>query len=123
MLRNGNVKPIKIALIDDGVKTSYASLNENIHCGKSGWGTGTTTPKGSNKKKSPKAYLRNYNMSDTNHGTVMAYYIRRVCPKVKLCVAKLDPQTRPRSKMGGGNRDQITFSLESVIKVGRPFNL
>lgn len=119
--RNTNVRPIKIALIDDGVKTSYASLNENIQSGKSGWSTATATPKGSSKKKSTKSPLRNYNWSHTGHGTVMAYYIRRVCPKVKLCVAKLDPQPRPRSNTGGGNSDQITFSIESVIDVSCAF--
>jgi hypothetical protein len=110
---SASIKPIKVALIDDGVKTSYASLDENIHCGKSGWGTARA-----DRKKSTRAYLRNYNSSQTGHGTVMAYYICRVCPKVKLCVAKLDPQTRSRNNAGtGSSQQQMTFSIESVTEV------
>lgn len=111
------MKPIKVALIDDGVKTSYASLDENIHCGKSGWSTEPAVPKGSDRKKSTRAYLRNYNSSQTGHGTVMAYYILRVCPKAKLCVAKLDPQVRPGNNAVAGSNQQMTFSIESVTEV------
>jgi hypothetical protein len=116
------VKPVKVALIDDGVKTSRASLDDNILCGKSGWATTATTapaaPNAGGGRRPARASLRNYNSSHTGHGTVMAYYICRVCPKVKLCVAKLEPQTRPKNDAGADSGgEQVTFSIESVTEV------
>jgi hypothetical protein len=111
-------RPIKVALIDDGVRTSYAWLDENVDCGRSGWGrSASATPKGADKKKAAKNYPRNYNHSQTGHGTVMAYFIRRVCPWVKLCIAKLECQARSRSSAGSGNNQPVTFSIESATEV------
>jgi hypothetical protein len=44
-----------------------------------------------------------------SHGTVMAYSIRRLCPKVRSCLSKLGPQR------GDGNK--VTFSVEAVTEV------
>ncbi|KAL1869586.1 hypothetical protein Daus18300_005440 [Diaporthe australafricana] len=100
--------PIKVALIDDGVKTSYAQLNRNV---KSGWQQ--PRPRQSQTGKDPRTPYLNYNSSRTGHGTVMAYYIRRVCPNVQLHVAKLQPVPQ----QGDGammDNNQITFSLDSA---------
>ncbi|CAK7206066.1 hypothetical protein SEUCBS139899_008849 [Sporothrix eucalyptigena] len=51
----------------------------------------------------------------TGHGTVMAWYIRRMCPRVKLCVAKLDPVIPALPTAD----DKVTFTVESVIKAIR----
>lgn len=88
------------------MKSSYAGLDENIHCGKS-WAQ-HPKPRQGQKKKPIRDYSRNYNSSHTGHGTVMAYYIRRVCPRVQLCVAKLDPER---------HRQQVTFSIQSADEV------
>ncbi|KAL7821823.1 hypothetical protein V8C26DRAFT_391050 [Trichoderma gracile] len=105
-------RSIRVALIDDGVKTSYAGLDNNIYAGKSGWYhlDSNTTHSGLQGRE----YFRNYNSSHTGHGTVMAYYIKRVCPKVHLYVAKLDP-SRHRFDIGG-HGERITFSRESVAE-------
>ncbi|SPO02208.1 uncharacterized protein DNG_04881 [Cephalotrichum gorgonifer] len=105
LLDNERGEPVKVALIDDGVKTSYEGLSNNV---KSGWshsvaGLGRT---GGGTQRVP---LRGYNSSHTGHGTVMAYYIRRVCPKVQLYVAKLQPAENTDSD---GN--QPTFSVTSA---------
>ncbi|TFB02667.1 hypothetical protein CCMA1212_005148 [Trichoderma ghanense] len=101
----------EVALIDDGVKTSYAGLDNNIYAGRSGWHhIDSNTHSG---LQGPE-YFRNYNSSHTGHGTVMAYYIKRVCPKVHLYVAKLDP-SRHRLDFGG-HGERITFSRESVAE-------
>lgn len=102
--------PIKVALIDDGVKSSYRGLDDNILCGQS-WPTPRTTQE---KTKVPRVVTSpKYNSSQTGHGTIMAWYIRRMCPKVKLCVAKLDPVVPGLPTV----EDKVTFTVESVIKV------
>jgi hypothetical protein len=91
---------IKVALIDDGVKSSYDNLDKNIDGGES-WV----------KQSSLKDPQSPYVTSAEHHGTVMAYFIRRVCPHVRLYVLKLDPnmaQNRP------------TFSIESATEVLHP---
>jgi len=108
---------VKVALIDDGVKTSYADLDANVETGWSGWRQSDTHSDARKRKRSPKEYLGNYNSSQTGHGTVMAYYIRRVCPNVRLYIAKLDPQLRPEI---GGHGERVTFSIESAAKVSLP---
>lgn len=45
----------------------------------------------------------------------MAYYIRRVCPNVRFYVAKLEPE--PRYRKLDGQRERITFTLESAAEV------
>ncbi|KAF4426487.1 hypothetical protein CFRS1_v009816 [Colletotrichum fructicola] len=96
--RTPKVRPIKVALIDDGVKTSYDGLDEIVHCGRG------------DKRKAANNYPLNYNHSQTGHGTVMAYFIRRVCPWVKLCIAKLECQAR------SGRNQPVTFSIESATE-------
>jgi hypothetical protein len=109
-------RPIRVALIDDGVKTSYAALDHNIHTGRSGWQrVEPITEDGRDKGKSTTTRYRSYNSSHTGHGTVMAYYIRRVCPNVKFCVAKLEPQ--PQGRKVDGQSERVSFTLESAAEV------
>ena len=90
-------REVKVCLIDDGVKSHHAGLDENIACGES-W----ARPRVFQDSHSP------YTTSAKGHGTVMAYYIRRLCPGVRLYVAKLDPHTSPSG---------FTFTVESAAKV------
>ncbi|KAI1458770.1 subtilisin-like protein [Annulohypoxylon moriforme] len=105
-------RPIKVALIDDGVKTSYGGLDGNIYAGNSGWEQLDTNK--SQTGMTRQDYFRNYNSSHTGHGTVMAYYIKRVCPKVHFYVAKLEPE--PQRGYIGGRSEAVTFSRESVAE-------
>ncbi|PVH73216.1 subtilisin-like protein, partial [Cadophora sp. DSE1049] len=89
-------KPVKVAIIDDGVKSAYDNLDANIAGGES-W----VSQPISEDPHSP------YLTSVKGHGTVMAYFIRRICPEVKLYVLKLDPQM-----MGS----RVTFSIESATE-------
>ncbi|KAK4083567.1 uncharacterized protein Triagg1_1229 [Trichoderma aggressivum f. europaeum] len=104
--------PIRVALIDDGVKTSYAGLDNNIHTGRSGWQQPDSPT--IQTENSQWEHFRGYNSSHTGHGTVMAYYIKRVCPRVSLYVAKLD--CKPRRGGAGGGSENVTFSLDSVAQ-------
>ncbi|KUI72493.1 Major intracellular serine protease [Cytospora mali] len=106
------VHPIRVALIDDGVKSSYNKLDNNIYAGKAGWQQ--PNPDIKNKKMTRGGPFRNYNSSHTGHGTVMAYYIKRVCPKVSFYVAKLDVVS-PRSHVDGEGK-KVTFSCDSVAE-------
>lgn len=105
-----------MALLDDGVKTSYENLSSNVMAGRSFVRLSTsadyvdaTTPV--KRIWQPKSGRRqsSYTNSTMGHGTVMAYYIRRMCPLVKFYVAKLDPE---RNSQG-----RVTFTIESVAKV------
>lgn len=108
-------RPVRVALIDDGVKTSYAGLDNNICAGKSWW---QLLDANANQTRMPRRdYFQNYNSSYTGHGTVMAYYIKRVCPKVHFYVAKLDPE--PQRAEIGGRGERITFSLDLAAEVRR----
>lgn len=113
-------RPIKVALIDDGVKTSYEYLNDQVHCGKSEWGLTSPKPRGgdSEKKRRFRNYASTYTSSYTGHGTVMAYYICRMCPAVELCIAKLEPQSPSKNNVAAGTHSQqIAFTIESVTEV------
>ncbi|ROW10102.1 hypothetical protein VMCG_02078 [Cytospora schulzeri] len=105
-------RPIRVALIDDGVKTSYSELDNNIHAGKSGWHQ--PDPDAKYKKRMHGGTFRNYNSSHTGHGTVMAYYIKRVCPNVRLYVAKLEVVS-PRTHVDGRGK-RVTFSCDSAAE-------
>lgn len=70
-------EPIKVALIDDGVDTAFQDLGSIIADGISF----CTRENG---------LYSSYYQSSGGHGTIIASLIRRVCPKVKLYVAKLD---------------------------------
>lgn len=96
-LAETQIDEVKVAIIDDGVKSSFDNLDDIIERGES-----------LVKQANPKQRHSPYTTSSRGHGTVMAYYIRRVCPNVRLYVAKLDPQTA---------RDRVTFTIESATEV------
>ncbi|KAI0440206.1 subtilisin-like protein [Xylaria telfairii] len=89
-------KKVTVALIDDGVKSRYENLDDNIDGGES-WVIQ------SNLQEPQSPYLT----SIRGHGTIMAYLVRRVCPEARLYVLKLDPVKKQSS---------ITFSIESATK-------
>ncbi|KAK4187371.1 hypothetical protein QBC35DRAFT_552243 [Podospora australis] len=111
-------RQISVALIDDGVKSTYAGLDNNIVTGKSfvrrpkSSGLGTLLE----RMEESLSCVRNYESSHTGHGTVMAYFIRRVCPNVKLYIAKLDPEIPPRDGTASNNKT-MSFSIESAAEV------
>lgn len=72
-------EPVKVALIDDGVDSTFKGLNERIARGQS------YSRRGSD-------LCNPYYLSTCGHGTVMACLICQMCPKVKLYVAKLDEE-------------------------------
>ncbi|UKZ61339.1 uncharacterized protein TrAtP1_002605 [Trichoderma atroviride] len=100
--------PIKVALIDDGVKSSYATLDDSIERGDS-W---VHQPNPSSRR-SKNGYSQNYNTSAHGHGTVMAYYICRMCPGVRLYVAKLNPEPKHGDSSGQAT---VSFSIESIVE-------
>ena len=101
-------EPIKVALIDDGVRTDYAGLDSSIVYGDC-------------MPRQPKSGIQesrryNYNSSRTGHGTVMAYFIRRICPQIQLYIAKLAPNV---GKTDDPDRDRVTFSGEAAADVSQ----
>ncbi|KAK4107020.1 subtilisin-like protein [Canariomyces notabilis] len=96
-------RTVTVALIDDGVQSSYDGLNVNIQNGES-WAKAREFQWG----KPGRRFRPTYYTSQHGHGTVMAWYIRRVCREVRLLVAKLDSVMAPRTP--------VTFSIESAAK-------
>ncbi|GKZ32277.1 hypothetical protein AbraIFM66950_001570 [Aspergillus brasiliensis] len=93
---DGNPGEIRVALIDDGVRSNIAGLDDSIAAGKS---FATT-------KSSASTRSSNYNTSQFGHGTVMALCIRRMCPKVRLYVARVDGKEN--------SRRGVSFSIASI---------
>ncbi|KAF2729240.1 hypothetical protein EJ04DRAFT_556217 [Polyplosphaeria fusca] len=76
---NGPQPVIKIALIDDGVDSTYNELNLSIKEGQS-----------YSIRDKELGLWNPYYHSANGHGTVMACLIRQMCPKAELYVAKLN---------------------------------
>ncbi|KAL9636665.1 MAG: hypothetical protein Q9164_002684 [Protoblastenia rupestris] len=74
------LEEVKVALLDDGVDTTIDGLNEII-------------PYGETFSKRPKDLWNPYHFSTNGHGTTMAVLIRRICPNIKLYVAKLEEES------------------------------
>ncbi|KAI9667432.1 MAG: hypothetical protein M1821_000247 [Bathelium mastoideum] len=70
---------VKIALIDDGVDGTFDDLSRNIE-------------RGISYSRRSKDLYNPYYHSMGGHGTIMAHLIRRVCPFVRLYVAKLEEE-------------------------------
>ncbi|PVI04647.1 hypothetical protein DM02DRAFT_668856 [Periconia macrospinosa] len=70
---------VKIAIIDDGVNSTFMDLNKNIGAGQS-----------YSIRDKEQGLWNPYYHSTNRHGTVMACLIRQMCPKAQLYVAKLD---------------------------------
>ncbi|KAF5979200.1 major intracellular serine protease [Fusarium bulbicola] len=86
-------RQVRVALIDDGVESSYDKLGQSIEKGET-WGRQTTF----SRWQPQRTYRTNYFNSDYKHGTVMAWCIRQVFQAVRLYVAKLEAQNSPKSK-------------------------
>lgn len=87
---------IKVALIDDGVDGLNADLSCVIEMGQTF------------SERSRHSY-NSYFSSTNGHGTIMAMLIRKICPNVRLYVAKLNEQKTGRNKM--------SITAESAVKV------
>jgi hypothetical protein len=70
---------VRVAILDDGIDMTYA---HEIGCvGKSFF---------VNKRPDGSEYYWPWYFSSTGHGTLMAALVRKICPDVKLFVARLD---------------------------------
>ncbi|KAH6975043.1 hypothetical protein BKA56DRAFT_589953 [Ilyonectria sp. MPI-CAGE-AT-0026] len=87
-----SIRPVKIAILDDGVDASITSLDGKIAVGKS-----FSPNANSNNLMNP------WFISSSNRGTYMAMLICRVCPMVQLYVARLDEQ-----QTIGSNQEHMT---------------
>lgn len=108
----GDPRPVKVALLDDGVKSSYAGLDDNIKLGNSWFEIPRSSRRNAFRGKPNQGLAQNYNTSLYSHGTVMAYYIRRVCPRVQFYVAKLNA-----AKTDATSRSKVSFTIKSAAEV------
>ena len=91
---------IKVAVIDDGVDADRDDIGRNIDEGETFYESET--------KGHERGYWPGYYQSGYGHGHAMACLIRKLCPKVRLYVAKLN-------ELWSDGRPQIT--AESAAKV------
>lgn len=73
------LEDIKVAVIDDGIDGFENDLSGSI-------ANGTSFCRSSDSEN----LIRTYYVSSGGHGTTMARLIRRMCPKVKLYIARLE---------------------------------
>ena len=93
----GRGEEVRVALIDDGIDGADQILHKNIDCGVSFCGR--------------RGDLSNtFYVASGGHGTLMATLIRRICPEVKLYVAKLDEYAGP-----SGGKQITADSAANVI--------
>lgn len=96
---NKSFQPVKIALIDDGVDTTNRSLQGKKYFGRSFAFDET------GGRNFP------YWISDGNHGTVMARFIRKLCPTADIYIIKV------ATRSGARNSRKLTIDIESAIEV------
>ncbi|GAW10690.1 hypothetical protein ANO14919_000250 [Xylariales sp. No.14919] len=90
---------VKIALLDDGVDPTYNHNGTNLHY--AGW----PTIELGGQEEDPRSF---YN-STNQHGSKMAWLIRKVCPFVTIYVAKLDVK-------GHSDLNSRSFSLRQATE-------
>jgi hypothetical protein len=98
-------KEVTVALIDDGVDFMNPAVSSNLIGGK-------CFPNEFNSHEVVGAPDPPFHGSTTEHGTNMAYMIRRICPAVKIFVCKIDVMRRPEQK--------ANFTAKSAADVSLP---
>ncbi|KAI0969672.1 hypothetical protein F4678DRAFT_473528 [Xylaria arbuscula] len=105
-----NTRPVKVAIIDDGVDASLLSLDGKIAIGKSFCPYVNSTD-----------LLSPYYVPSGNHGTCMATLISKICPEVSLYVARLDERQAPGSShrqiTAKSAADAIRWATESGVDI------
>ncbi|MBE3042969.1 hypothetical protein IMZ48_10435 [Candidatus Bathyarchaeota archaeon] len=96
---NKELAPVRVALIDDGVDTTSASLLGRTYRGKS-----FDFYEGGRRSQP-------YWVSKAGHGTAMAKLIRSVCPTAEIYVIKLGTEVSARDV------GKLTIDPDSAIKV------
>lgn len=96
---NHSLKPVLIALIDDGVDTTNRSLQGKTYHGRS---FAFDDVGGRNYP---------YWMSDSNHGTIMARFIRKLCPTADIYIIKV------ATRRGTRHSSRLTIDIPSAIEV------
>ena len=106
---NASYKPIKIALIDDGVDMKEDALHGKVLGGRSFC-----------MRDEEQNLNRSYYVKSGGHGTAMASLICRICPHAKLIVLKLEEYIGPnleRQITAKSAAKVCTPSLTTVINV------
>ncbi|KAK4465297.1 hypothetical protein QBC42DRAFT_248615 [Cladorrhinum samala] len=103
---------VKVALLDDGVDPTYgeAGLGNSLHH------TGWARVDSGEPRASESAARRKFYVSESQHGSKMAWLIHRVCPFVTIYVAKLCNQRASRDIRNCSYRlDDVVESINWAI--------
>ncbi|KAK7709645.1 hypothetical protein SLS63_013160 [Diaporthe eres] len=92
-------KPVKIAIIDDGIDATQPELHQRIVMGRSFSPYLNSTE-----------FMNAYFVPSGNHGTLMATLICKICPKPQLYVARLEE----RLSKGGGRLITAKSAVEAI---------
>ncbi|KAK2591052.1 hypothetical protein QQS21_011266 [Conoideocrella luteorostrata] len=102
-------RPIKIAIIDDGIDASLPIFDHRVACGAS-FGTSL----GMEHSATP------YFVSSGHHGTLMGALILRMCPSAKLYIAKLDERynsSGARSITASSAAESINWAVDTEVDI------
>ncbi|KAH7191548.1 hypothetical protein BKA60DRAFT_584621 [Fusarium oxysporum] len=89
---------VQVALIDDGVDTTNRLLQGKTYYGRS------FAFNDSGKRNYP------YWMSDSDHGTIMASFIRKLCPTANIYIIKV------ATRQGRQNSNRLTIDVPSAVE-------
>lgn len=106
------MRPIKIAIIDDGVTPGHLTRPAAL---KDGWPF--------SDPKRTQSRLRPYYHSEKGHGTKMARLIQMICPYACLYVAKVDMHKDSDGSVASSAAEVSIFDLlasESILKLFKP---
>ncbi|OQU98118.1 hypothetical protein CLAIMM_03946 [Cladophialophora immunda] len=92
-----SLEPIRVALIDDGVDTTNRSLRGRAYHGRS-----FAFDQGGEKNYP-------YWMSDSGHGTIMARFIRKLCPTADIYIIKV------ATRQGTQDTKSLTIVVSSAV--------
>jgi hypothetical protein len=95
---NTKARPVKIAIIDDGIDTGFDDFTDRVQVGESFCRLGELS-----------GHRGVYYVPSGPHGTVMAQLICKICPVAKLYIAQLEVLP--------GQHGQRSFTTESAIEV------
>ncbi|KAM0347338.1 hypothetical protein ACHAPU_004858 [Fusarium lateritium] len=90
--------PVTVALIDDGVDTTNRLLQGKTYYGRS------FAFNDSGKRNYP------YWQSDSDHGTIMASFIRKLCPTANIYIIKV------ATRQGRQNSNTLTIDVPSAVE-------
>ncbi|KAF8417286.1 hypothetical protein EV426DRAFT_711737 [Tirmania nivea] len=89
-----STRPVTVAILDDGFDLTRSSIKENFK-GTPGISFQPAGLLNNNQKSKP--YMSGVAVGYKSHGTIMAYYVKQMCPQVRILPIRLNTRDRRNS--------------------------